>query len=129
MSKKLRVGVLGCGQFAQSFVDLFMKHPYVESVVVADTDPVQAKETGEKFGVPYFDSLDALLEEDINKGIGNDWFRTKKQTSVRAKKGYKDSSYGIACSLVNYYRDLWTKEDIDDATKKAARRITDFIFS
>ena len=66
MSKKLRVGVLGCGQFAQSFVDLFMKHPYVESVVVADTDPVQAKETGEKFGVPYFDSLDALLAEDIN---------------------------------------------------------------
>ncbi|MBQ6337721.1 MAG: DUF262 domain-containing protein [Kiritimatiellae bacterium] len=70
-----------------------------------------------------------LLEEDINKSIQDDWFRTKKQTSVRAKKGYKDSSYGIASSLVGYPKDKWTKGDIDDATKKAAKRIADFIFS
>lgn len=66
MKEKLKIGILGCGQFAQSFVDLFMKHPFVESVIVADTDPEQAKSTGEKFGVAYFDSLDAMLEEDIN---------------------------------------------------------------
>lgn len=66
MNQKLKVGFLGCGQFAQSFVDLFMKHPYVESVIVADTDPEQAKATGEKFGVPYFYSIDELLTEDIN---------------------------------------------------------------
>ncbi|MBQ8113924.1 MAG: DUF262 domain-containing protein [Kiritimatiellae bacterium] len=70
-----------------------------------------------------------LLEEDINKSIQDDWFRTKKQTSVRAKKGYKDSSYGLACSLVNYQSDKWTKNEIDKATKKAVCRIADFIFS
>ena len=64
--EKLKVGFLGCGQFAQSFVDLFIKHPYVESVIVADTDPAQAKATGERFGVPYYHSLDELLSEDIN---------------------------------------------------------------
>ncbi len=66
MNKKIRIGILGCGQFAQSFVPLFKEHPLVESVIVADTDAVQAKETGEKFDVPYFHSLDELLCEDIN---------------------------------------------------------------
>ena len=65
MNQKIKIGILGCGAFAQSFVDLFKAHPYVESVIVADTDAEQAKITGEKFGVPYFASLDELLMEDI----------------------------------------------------------------
>ena len=60
MNQKIKIGILGCGAFAQSFVDLFKEHPYVESVIVADTDAEQAKMTGEKFGVPYFASLDEL---------------------------------------------------------------------
>lgn len=70
-----------------------------------------------------------LLEEDINKSISNDWFKTKKQSSVKDKKGYKDSGFGIAQSLVNYPKDKWTQKDINDATGKAAERISNFIFS
>lgn len=70
-----------------------------------------------------------LLEEDINKSISYDWFKTKKQYSVKDKKGYKDSEYGIARSLVNYPSDQWTKEDIVEATRKATKRISGFIFS
>lgn len=70
-----------------------------------------------------------LLEEDINKSISNDWFKTKKQKSVKDKSGYKDSIYPIAQSLVDYRTDVWTKEDIDAATSKAADRIVSFIFS
>ena len=69
-----------------------------------------------------------LLEEDINKSIGNDWFRTKKQTSVRVKKGYKDSKYPLASALVSYPNDFWTKADIKNATEKACCRIANFIF-
>ena len=69
-----------------------------------------------------------LLEEDINKAIGRDWFTTKKQTSIKDKKGYKDSHYPIAQSLVNYPRDAWQEKDITAATKKAAERIVDFIW-
>ena len=60
--------------------------------------------------------------------ISNDWFRTKKQNSVNEKKGYKDSCYGLASSLVNSPFDKWTKENIDEATKEAAVRIIKFIF-
>lgn len=70
-----------------------------------------------------------LLEEDINKSIGNEWFKTKKQRSVNDKTGYKDSRYNIARTLVNYPKDLWTKTDIEETAEKVAERISDFIFS
>jgi uncharacterized protein with ParB-like and HNH nuclease domain len=70
-----------------------------------------------------------LLEEDINKSIGNEWFKTKKQNSINSKSGYKDSKYGIALALTTYPKDSWTKDDIDAATKKAVARIVNFIFS
>ena len=69
-----------------------------------------------------------LLEEDINKSISNDWFRTKKQNTVKEKKGYQDSKYGIASALVGYPSDTWKKEDIAAATEKAVNRIISFIF-
>lgn len=69
-----------------------------------------------------------LLEENINKSISNEWFKTKKQSSVKNKTGYKDSIYNIALNLVDYPSDTWTVDDITKATEKVAKRITTFIF-
>ena len=70
-----------------------------------------------------------LLEDAINQSISNEWFRSKKQNSISQKSGYKDSRYHIANALTTYPSDVWTKEDIETATKKAAKRILDFIFA
>lgn len=69
-----------------------------------------------------------LLEQAINGSISNDWFRVKKQNSVKEKRGYKDSVFPIAKSLVFYSNNRWTKDDIDIATEKAAQRIVNFLF-
>jgi hypothetical protein len=69
-----------------------------------------------------------LLEEDINKSVGNEWFKTKKHNSINSKSGYKDSRYGIALALTAYPKDNWTKDDIDTATIRAVERIAKFIF-
>lgn len=69
-----------------------------------------------------------LLEENINKSIGNEWFKTKKQRSITDKAGYKDSRYNIAKSLIDYKTDVWTQNDINKATEKIANRIVKFIF-
>ncbi|MCQ9328901.1 DUF262 domain-containing protein [Pelistega suis] len=69
-----------------------------------------------------------LLEEDINKSLANDWFKTKKQTTIKERFSYKDSLYPIASTLATYPSDLWTKEDIEKATEKAANRIVNFLF-
>lgn len=70
-----------------------------------------------------------LLEETINQSISNEWFRSKKHNSISQKLGYKDSCYNIANALTAYPSDVWTKEDIETATQKAAERILDFIFA
>ena len=70
-----------------------------------------------------------LLEEKINKSIGNEWFKTKKQTSINNKSGYKDSKYSIALDLTEYPNNVWTKGDIEIATDKAVKRIVNFIFN
>lgn len=70
-----------------------------------------------------------LLEENINKSISNDWFKTKKQNSIKNKTGYKDSKYTIATAMTKYPKDIWKKDDIDKATKKAVDRIVKFIFN
>lgn len=70
-----------------------------------------------------------LLEEDINKHIGMDWFKAKKGTLVQDKRGYIGSSFGIAAALSSYKSDTWKKEDIEMANQKVAERICDFIFN
>lgn len=73
-----------------------------------------------------------LLEETINRSIGNEWFRTKISTTLEDKTGYIDSSYPIAQALVATYKEtnrpFWKKEDIQKATKKAKDRIIRFLF-
>lgn len=70
-----------------------------------------------------------LLEENINKSISNDWFKTKKGTTVQSKQGYLNSSFGLASELAQYPKDKWEKIDIEEYTDKAAHRIVKFIFN
>jgi len=69
-----------------------------------------------------------LLEDDINKSISNEWFKTKKHTSIKNKSGYIDSQYSIAVALTKYPKNTWEKEDIDISSLKVAERIVNFIF-
>ena len=65
--EKLRVAVVGCGEFARNFVPLFQLHPYVESVAVCDKIPERAQAYASRFGVPIIPSFeDVLADETIN---------------------------------------------------------------
>lgn len=73
-----------------------------------------------------------LLEEKINRAIGNEWFRTKVSTKLENKTGYIDSKYPLARALVSQYQNTnkpyWKKDDILSAADKASNRIVKFIF-
>ena len=73
-----------------------------------------------------------LLEQKINRGIGNEWFRTKVSTTLENKTGYIASEFPIAKALVESYKETekpyWAKDDIVRATEKVSERITKFIF-
>lgn len=76
--------------------------------------------------------LEPELEYNINRSLGNEWFRTKISSKITDKSGYIDSKYPIAKLLVEKYKyvekKFWEKYDIDKATDKACGRIVDFIF-
>lgn len=69
-----------------------------------------------------------LLEENINKSISNDWFKTKKGCTVQSKRGYRGSQFGMALDLAKYPADIWGKDDILKSNDAVAERITNFIF-
>jgi len=67
-----------------------------------------------------------LLEEKINRSLGNDWFRTKLTK-------YKESEldlmvHALVEKNVNIEKPSWGKTDIENATKEACDRIVKFIF-
>lgn len=73
-----------------------------------------------------------LLEQKINRAVGNDWFSSKLKSDVKDRNGYANSVCPIASALVKDFagiqKPFWKKNDIDKATDKAAERILNFIF-
>lgn len=68
MTGKIRLGIVGCGSFAQHFIPLFQAHPYVEWVAVTDLIKQRSEETAKKFNITrVFDSYEDMLKsKDIN---------------------------------------------------------------
>ena len=97
-----------------------------KNIIAIRTDAEMDEETFNQYVNKLGNKI--LLEQPINGSLSNDWFRVKKQNSVKEKRGYKDSVFPIAQCLVSYPSDRWTKEDINAATEKAAKRIVKFLF-
>ena len=67
MMEKLRVCIVGCGEFAKDFVLLFKAHPTVEKVYVCDIILEKAEKYAKTFDVEIVESFkDVLKREDIN---------------------------------------------------------------
>lgn len=87
----------------------------VEHIMPASGHNIDTIRTDAEMTIEEFDDMvnllgnKILLEEDINKYIGRDWFKTKKGTYVQNKKGYKGSKFGLATALSSYPSDSWGK--------------------
>jgi predicted dehydrogenase len=63
----LKVGVLGAGAFASSFIPLFQAHPAVEEVCIAEAFPERRAEQAARFGIMRaFASQDELFASDVD---------------------------------------------------------------
>ena len=68
MKEKLRIGIVGCGQFARHFVPLFKEHPAVEHVALCD----KFRERAEKYQNRYntdgiYDTFEEMVTSpDLN---------------------------------------------------------------
>jgi len=63
----IKVGVVGVGEFAQSFIPLFKAHPLVDEVVLCDTDAAKLKQNSAEHAISETSpSLDHLLTTDVD---------------------------------------------------------------
>ncbi len=63
----MKIGVIGTGQFAGSFIALWQLHPDVEAVHVTDLVPDRAAEHVTRYGIAgAYDDVDALLASDVD---------------------------------------------------------------
>jgi len=63
----IKVGMVGVGAFAQSFIPLFKAHPLVSEVVLCDLDAKKLRLNSEKHGIPRTSlSLDDLCGTDVD---------------------------------------------------------------
>ncbi len=89
--KKIRVCVVGCGEFARCFVPLFKAHPTVEKVFVCDLEKQKALTYREKFDVEIIDSFEeAIVREDVNAIAVFTQRHTHGDLVVRALNAGKD---------------------------------------
>jgi predicted dehydrogenase len=65
--KKLRVAIIGGGQFSSSFIHLFQAHPCVEEVALVELNPERRTSIAAKFSIKQtFASLSELWNSDFN---------------------------------------------------------------
>ena len=65
--KKLRLAVIGGGQFSSSFIHLFQAHPFVEEVALVELNPERRASIAAKFSIKQtFASLSELWDSDFN---------------------------------------------------------------
>ena len=69
MSDRIRLGLIGCGFFAQNHLHSWhdLKPEGVDIVAVCDTDAERAKAAADKFGVPhwYTDAAEMFASEQL----------------------------------------------------------------
>jgi UDP-N-acetyl-2-amino-2-deoxyglucuronate dehydrogenase len=57
-----RIGIVGCGRISQFHVDAIARVEGLTLAAVCDIDEARARLTGEKAGVPWFASIEAMLK-------------------------------------------------------------------
>ena len=59
--KKLKIGIIGCGNISSIYMENCSKFPHIELIACADLDVQRAHSQAEKFGVPIACSVNELL--------------------------------------------------------------------
>ena len=61
---KVKIGIVGFGEFSVSHLDIFLRHPQVELVVGAELDEGRRNAISDEFGIKMYESFDQMLEVD-----------------------------------------------------------------
>jgi predicted dehydrogenase len=118
-SKKVKIGLIGCGSVSGMYLPHLSKSPYVEIVSVCDIIPERAIKAAEKFKVPnYYSHIDQMLagapfDLMVNTTDMQEHGRLNRQALLARKNVWSEKP------MANTYRD--GKELLDLAKKQGVR--------
>lgn len=61
--KKLKIGIIGCGNISSIYMENCQKFPHLELLACADLDEARAQSQADKFGIPNSYSVQELLSD------------------------------------------------------------------
>ena len=64
MPDKIKIGIVGFGEYSRSYMDLWVNHPLVEKVVGAEFMPERRESIAGDFGIKMYASYDEMLEAE-----------------------------------------------------------------
>ena len=115
--KTIRIGVIGCGFYAQNHLNAWrdLKADGAALSAVCDVDPAKAKAAGETFGVPWYTDVKAMLAAEKLDAVDivtrQDTHREIAETTI---------AHGIAAIVQKPFAPTWEDATaIVDAAKKA----------
>ena len=62
--KKVSIGIIGFGEYSESYLDLWLNHPLVEKVVGAEFIAERREHIAETYGIKMYESGDAMMEAE-----------------------------------------------------------------
>jgi len=62
--QKISIGIIGFGEFSESYLDIWLNHPLVEKVVGAEMIPERRAHIRETYGIQMYETYDELLEKE-----------------------------------------------------------------
>ena len=100
MKEKMRIAVIGCGNFAKNFVPLFKAHHVVEKVYVCNLIKERAQKYSEDFDVEIIDSFEEALASDKVNAVAIFTQRFKHgEMVIQALKAGKHVYSAVPCGI------------------------------
>ena len=91
MEKKLRVGIIGCGNISHSHTQAYKNNPNVELIACCDINEQRAKDYAKAYGIPNaFGSVDEMLKmkelDAVSVCVWNNGHNPETVKALKAKK-------------------------------------------
>ena len=63
---KIKIGIVGFGEFSESYLDIWLNHPMVEKVVGAEIIEERRNHIADTYGIKMYASYDEMLKEEAD---------------------------------------------------------------
>ena len=107
--KKVRIGLVGAGNIANTHLQSYLKNPNVEIAAICDIDPVMLAETADKYGIKNrYNTLDEMLASPtLTKCLQNSLNSTPQAYACGTATTQSVPSPALTPDLTFFAKSLW----------------------